>query len=530
MRLFHESMRRGLLGAAVAVPLALAGLAQAETVMKVVPQADLKNLDPIWTTAAITQNHGYMIYDTLFAMNSKLEPKPQMVDTWTKSADGLQWSFTLRKGQKWHDGTPVTAKDVAASLTRWGKRATDGGALMARVATMTAKDDLTLEVKMKEPFGPMLDVLANPALPAFIMREKDAMTDPFQQVPEAIGSGPFVFAKDEWVPGNKVVYRKYKDYVARSEPSDGFAGGKVVKLDKVEWIYIPDTNTAVQALLKGEVDAIEQPPYDLLPLMKRDRNIVVKVLDPLGKMGHIRPNFLYPPFNDVRARQALWLLIDQKEFLSAMVGTPEYEKECWAVFMCGSPLESPNHADAYKKADMAKAKKLLQESGYKGEPIVIMQPTDQQLIGTIALVIAQKLRDIGANVKLEAMDWSTLTSRRPKQDQPGPGSPGWHIFTTWWTGGPMSSPITSAPLATSCDKKNWFGWPCDDQIEKLRADFIKAGTPAEQKKVADDIQKRFYEFLPYVNTGQFTAPVAWRTSLTGVPDSLLFVAWNIEKK
>ncbi|MCC7275527.1 MAG: ABC transporter substrate-binding protein [Alphaproteobacteria bacterium] len=525
-----RSARRALVGAAVAAPLALAGYAHAESVMRVVPQADLKNLDPIWTTAAITQNHGYMIYDTLFALNAKLEPKPQMVDTWTKSADGLAWSFTLRKGMKWHDGTPVTAKDAVASLSRWGKRATDGAAMMGRVETATAKDDLTFELKMKEPFGPVLDVLANPALPAFIMREKDALTDPFQQVPEAIGSGPFVFAKDEWVPGSKVVYRKFKDYVPRAEPSDGFAGGKVAKLDKVEWIYIPDTNTAVQALLKGEVDAIEQPPYDLLPLMKKDRNIVVKVLDPVGKMGHIRPNFLYPPFDDVRARQALWLLIDQKEFLAAMVGTPEFEKECYAVFMCGSPLAMDSHSEPYRKANLAKAKQLLAESGYKGEPIVIMQPTDQQLIGTIALVIAQKLRDIGANVKLEALDWSTLTSRRTRQDKPGPGSPGWHIFTTWWTGVPMSSPITNAPLVTTCDKKNWFGWPCDDQIEKLRADFIKAGTLAEQRQVVDALQKRFFEFLPYVNTGQFFAPVAWRTTLQGVPDALLFVAWNIEKK
>jgi peptide/nickel transport system substrate-binding protein len=530
LRLGRMLTRGGVLAVLLSAAVATAPAARAESVLRLVPQADLRNIDPIWTTAAITQNHGYMVYDVLFAMDAKLQPQPQMVDTWTKSEDGLKWSFTLRKGMKWHDGTPVTAKDAVASLIRWGKRATDGGAMMSRVDTIAARDDLTFDIAFKEKFGPILDVLANATLPPFIMREKDAMTDPFEQVKEIIGSGPFVFAKDEWVPGNKVVYRKFKDYLPRSEPVSGFAGGKVVKVDKVEWVYIPDTNTATQALLAGEVDAFEQPPYDLLPLLKKDKNITVKVLDPLGKMGHVRPNFLHPPFNNVKAREALTLLVDQRVFLAAMVGTPEYEKVCFAIFMCNSPLETEAYSQPYQKANIARAKELFKEAGYKGEPVVILQPTDQQLIGTIASVMAQLLRDAGVNVKLEAMDWSTATSRRVKKDAPGPGSPGWNIFTTWWTGQPMASPITNAPLVTSCDEKNWFGWPCDEQIEKLRKDFVAAGSEAEQKQVAEQIQKRFYEFFPYVNTGQFTAPVAWRNSLSGVPDALLFVAWNIEKK
>ena len=527
-------MRRSTwLGAAAALAL-LPGLggapATAQSVLKLVPQADLKLLDPIWTTAAITQNHGYMIYDTLFALNSKLESKPQMVDSWQTSADGLQWSFKLRSGMKWHDGTPVTAKDVVASLNRWGKRATDGIAMMSRMESMSVKDELGFELKFKQKFGVLLEVLANPSLPPFIMREKDAMTDPFEQVKETIGSGPFVFAKDEWVPGNKVVYAKFKDYKPRGEPSDGFAGGKVVKVDKVEWLYIPDPNTAAQALIQGEVDVIEQPTYDLLPLMEKGGQITVKVLDNLGKMGHVRPNHLHPPFNDVRARQALALLVDQKDYLAAMVGSPKYERECYAIFMCGSPLETDKFADGHRKRNVAKAKELFKEAGYKGEPLVVMVPTDQELIKNIALVTAQNLRDAGINVDTQAMDWSSVISRRTKQEVPGPGSPGWHIFTTWWTGVPMSSPITSAPLVTSCDKKNWFGWPCDEQIEKLRAAFLEAGSVAEQKAVAEQLQKRFYEFMPYVNTGQFLPPVAWRKSLVGVPDALLFVAWNIEKK
>jgi peptide/nickel transport system substrate-binding protein len=522
--------RRLALGAGAAVLAVLAQPAQAQTTMKLVPQADLKLFDPIATTAAITQNHGLMIYDTLFALDSKMQPRPQMVQNYTVSQDGLKWTFVLRDGLKWHDGTPVTAKDVVASLNRWSKHTARGGfPMMQRAESLVAKDDRTVELTFKEKFGPVLQMLADPSLPVFIMREKDAMTDPFQQITETVGSGPFIFVKEEWVPGSKVVYRKNPNYVPRDEPSDGFAGGKIAKLDRVEWIYIPDTNTAAQALIAGEVDAIEQPPYDLLPAMKKDRNITVRVLDPLGKMGHIRPNHLHPPFNNVKARQALQLLVDQKEFLAAMVGNPEYEKECYAIFMCGSPLASDKYGEEYRKANVAKAKQLFKEAGYNGEKIVILQPTDQQLIGTIAMVIAQKLTEAGINVDLQATDWSTVISRRTKMEPPGPGSPGWNIFTTWWTGIPMSNPITNAPLVTTCDKKNWFGWPCDEEMEKLRAAYIAAGTPAEQKAAAEALQKRYFEFLPYINTGQFLAPVAYRNTLKGVPDALLLVAWNIEK-
>ena len=523
-------LRRFAASSALVGALALAPGAFAQTTMKLVPQADLKLMDPIATTAAISQNHGLMIYDTLFALDSKMQPKPQMVDKYTTSPDGLKWTFTLRSGLKWHDGTPVTAKDVVASLNRWGKHTSRGGyPMFQRTASLVAKDDMTVEWNFKEKFGPVLQMLSDPSLPVFIMREKDAMTDPFQQITETTGSGPFMFVKEEWVPGSKVVYKKNPNYVPRSEPSDGFAGGKVAKLDRVEWIYIPDTNTAVQALLAGEVDAIEQPPYDLLPALKKDKNITVRVLDPLGKMGHIRPNHLHPPFNNLKARQALQLLIDQKEFLAAMVGNPEYEKVCYAIFMCGSPLASDKYGEEFRKANVEKAKQLFKEAGYKGEKLVIMQPTDQQLIGTISLVIAQKLTEAGINVDLQATDWSTVISRRTKQDAPGAGSPGWNIFTTWWTGIPMSNPITNAPLSTTCDKKNWFGWPCDEEMEKLRTAYVAAGSVAEQKAAAEALQKRYYEFLPYINTGQFLAPVAYRNTLKGVPDALLLVAWNIEK-
>jgi peptide/nickel transport system substrate-binding protein len=357
------------------------------------------------------------------------------------------------------------------------------------------------------------------------------MTDPNEQVSQVIGSGPFVFERDQWVPGDKVVYSKFEDYVPRGEPSDGFAGGKVVKVDRVEWVYIPDTNTATQALIAGEVDAYEIPPIDLLPVLEADPNIEVKVLDPLGKMGHIRPNHLYPPFNNVKARQALQLLVDQKAFLAAQVGNPTYEKVCYAVFLCDSPFETDVYSEAWQQQDKERAKQLMAEAGYDGEPIVVLVPTDQQIIYNNVLVMVDLLKEIGVNVDAQSMDWSTLTSRRPKMEDPREQpNVGWHIFPTWWTGYNMSSPLTNEPLVATGDPQSaWFGWPKDEETERLRAQFAEAETREDQMAAIEALQKRFYEFFHYINTGQFVTPVAWRKSLQGVPNALLFVAWNIEK-
>lgn len=521
-------LRKTLILSAALMSVSL--LAQAQT-LRLVPQADLKNIDPIWTTASITANHGYMVYDVLFALDENLEPQPQMIDSYEISDDGMTYTFVLREGMLFHDGSPVEANDAVASIKRWAQKRSDGLAMMERAESLEATDARTFVLKLTEKFGPAIQVLANPTLPMFVMREEEAMTDPSEQVAEVIGSGPFVFAKDQWVPGDKVVYKKFEQYKPRSEPSSGFAGGKVVKVDTVEWIYIPDTNTATQALITGEVDAYEIPPIDLLPMLEADPNIEIKVLDKLGKMGHIRPNHRYPPFNNVKARQALQLLVDQTSFLAAQVGNPDFEKVCYSVFMCNSPFETSKYAEPWMKQDKAKAKQLMAEAGYNGEPIIVLVPTDQQIIYNNILVMIDLLKEIEVNVVAQSMDWSTLTSRRPKTEDPNSEpNVGWHIFPTWWTGYNMSSPLTNQPLVATGDTKSaWFGWPEDAKTEELRSQFIAAGNKDEQMVAIDALQKRFYEHIHYINTGQFVTPVAWRKSLKGVPNALLFVAWNIEK-
>jgi peptide/nickel transport system substrate-binding protein len=502
----------------------------AETVLRAIPQVDLRSLDPIWTTAAITLIHGYMIYDVLFAPGADLQPKPQMVDKWSVSDDGLLYTFTLRPGMTWHDGSPVTARDAVASIRRWGARAVDGQVLMARTEGMEASGDLTFTLRLKQRHGQVLQSLGNSVLPAFIMREKDALTDPFTQITEAVGSGPFVFVKDEFRPGSRVVYRKNPDYKPRSEPPDALAGGKIAKVDRVEWSIIPDTSIAAAALGSGEVDVMERPSFDLLPILRKNPDIRLAVTDKIGAQAMVRPNFLAAPFDKLAMRKVLMSLADQNEYLAAMVGDETYQRPCPSPFVCGTPSESKLGVEAIGKPDPAHAKALLKEAGYSGEPIVIMDPTDQPENHAMTLVTAGKLRALGVNVDLQAMDWSTLTARRPVKDPPGKDPRGWHMFHTTWPGQGMWNPITNSAAASPCDGKNWFGWVCDEELEKRRLAYLDATDDAGRKAAIEKLQERYLEVVPFVPLGQFLRPIAFRKNVSGFVDGPYIVYWNVEKK
>ncbi len=525
------SQRTGTALALLAALTLAAGPALAEKVLRVAPHADLKNLDPIWTTAYITRNHGYMVYDTLIALDANLKPQPQMLEGWQVSADTLTYTFTLRDGLLWHDGQPVTAADCVASIRRWGKRDGMGQKLMDFTASLEASDDKTFVLTLKEPYGLVLDSLGKVSSNTpFMMPKRLAEVDAFEAVPEIVGSGPFVFDKDAWVPGSKVVYRKNTAYQPRSEPPSYAAGGKVVKVDVVEWIYIPDPATTMNALIAGEIDFWETPAPDLVPMMEGNADIAIQVIDPLGTQGWLRPNHLNPPFDNPKARQALLHMVKQADYLRAFIGDEKFWSECGAYFMCDTPLATDVGAGPLANQDFEKAAALLKEGGYNGETLILMDPTDIPVLHGASLVTAQLPRQIGApeieKAEVQAMDWSTLTSRRAEKKSIADG--GWNIFHTYSTGADVSSPIANIGISGGCVEKAWFGWPCDEQLETLRDQFSREADPAKQKAIAEQLQTRAYEVVPYVNYGQWFQPVAYRSSLKGVLISPVPFFWNIE--
>ena len=407
-----SSVRALALAASLSAALLCASPANGQTIT-VVMHSGLRVLDPIITTAYMSRNHGYMIYDTLLATDANNKIQPQMVENWQVSADGKTYTFTLRSGLKWHDGPPVKAEDCLVSIKRWAEQDKMGQIMMTLVADMKVVDDKTFQIALKEPTDVVLSALAKPSgLAAFMMPKRIAETPSAQPIKEHIGSGPFKFVAAEFKPGIKVVYEKNKDYVPRREPASWSAGGKVVHVDRVEWVTMPDHMTTVNALLNGEIDYMENVPYDLLPLVEGKKDIKVEVLDKLGYHTIYRFNHLHPPFNNKLIRQAAMYAVGQEDVLKALVGNPKYYKTCAAVFGCGTPYESSAGADMVVPSNLEKARQLLKEAKYDGTPVVLLQPTDVHVIAAQPVVITNALRKAGFTVDMQAMDWMTLPTNR----------------------------------------------------------------------------------------------------------------------
>jgi peptide/nickel transport system substrate-binding protein len=513
----------------VAVTFAvLAGSATADATLRAVMHSDLKILDPIWTSTYITRSHGFMIYDTLFGMDAAGDVKPQMVEQYTISADGLIHEFLLRAGLVWHDGQSVTAEDCVASIRRWAARDPVGQRLMMFVAAVQAIDDRTFRITLKEKTSLLPYALGKRGGNiAFMMPKRVANTDPFKQISDYTGSGPFIFKQDEWQPGVKVVYVKFDKYKPRPEPASGHAGGKVVKVNRVEWLTISDHQTAVDALMKGEVDFIALPPHDLLPLLAASADVKLVTLNPLGDQYAFRPNWLHKPFDNPKIRQALWYAFNQKDFLDAAVGNARYYTTCKAFFVCGTSLASEEGMDGRLDSSFEKARALLREAGYDGTPIVLMQSIDVAVLKDLAPVAKSLMEKAGFKVDLQSMDHQTLSARRAKKDPPHAG--GWHAYLTSLQAGEILDPISAQFFNAACEKAT-FGWPCDPELERLRDQFAREIDPAKQKSIAEVVQLRALEVTTHIPLGQWTTAAASRCNVDGWLVGSLPVFWNVEKK
>lgn len=519
------SQTGALAAATAAVLLNLSASASAETVLRVATHAGLSGLDPIWTTAYITRNHGYMVYDTLFAVDETFEVKPQMVDTWEVSDDGRVYTFTLRDGLTWHDGDPVTAEDCTASIERWGTRDALGQRLMRHVESLEARDDRTFTIKLSRPYARVLASLGKlDSNTPFMMKREHAAVSANTELTEEVGSGPFRFVAEEWKPGQTAAYVRNEAYVPRAEPASGTAGAKIAQVDRVEWIYFRKPNDARRALVRGKVDIWENPPPSLTAKLKRHREIVVEVLDPVGLQGSIRMNHLRPPFDDPKVRLAFALAVDQREYLKAVVGTGAEDRydACPSFFTCSrEPVLAGSETLA--TVDLDRAKALLDASSYRGERIVLLNPKDFHHLDAAAKVTAKTLRRIGMKVKVDSVSWNQLSERRANRGK----RRGWHLFPTAFNGLTAASPLTNIGIRTGDDA--WFGWPTDDAVPGLIEAYAEAADPGTEREALTRLSERLFEVLPYINFGQWSAPVAYRTGVSGLITAPIPIYWHVTK-
>ena len=496
--------------------------------LRVVPHSNLNILDPIWTTQYMARNHGYMVYDTLFGTDEKSRIQPQMVEKWSESPDHRLWSFTLRTGLEFHDGKPVTGEDVVASIARWGKRDAMGQKLMSFVERMDAPDAKTFRIFLREACGFVLEALGKPSSNVpFIMPKRVADTPADKQIEDATGSGPYLFSKDEFKPGDKAVYLKNKKYLPRKEAPSGTAGGKHVYVERVEWnLALRDAQAQVNALAKGEVDVLERPAFESYEQLRKVPGVALVTKDPLGFQYMCRFNHLHPPFNNPKIRQAALAAMPQEPFLRAQVGIKEFYHSCPSMFTCNTPYGSSKGSDIQSKSNMKQAQELVKASGYDGTPVVIIKPTDLAAIQKLPDVAAQLLRQAGFKVDLQAMDWNTVVSRRAKKELPSQG--GWNMFCTAWVAPDIWNPLTNAAVGAD-GEKSWFGWPKDEALEKLRDQFAREIDDAKKKALAEGIQARAFEIGTHAPLGEYVNPLAARKNVTGWVIGPGDHYWNLKK-
>lgn len=524
-------MKRRTFLAASTATLAMPNVSRgaASRVIKFVPQADLAVLDPIWTTTYQTRDHAFLVFDTLFGVDSQYLARPQMVDGAVSDDSGRRWTLTLRPDLRFHDNTPVLARDCVASVRRWGARDSYGQALLTATDELSAPDDRTIAFRLKYPFPLLPDALGKtPPSICAIMPERLASTDPFKAVTEMVGSGPYRYKADERVSGALAVYERFAGYVPRpSGTPDGTAGPKVAWFDRVEWHILPDPSTVASAMQQGEMDWWLTPNADLLPLLKADKRLTVRANDPTGFIATMRFNQLHPPFDNDAIRRAVIGAVQQSEYMIGMVGNDHamWNDRC-GYFCPGTPMASDaGMAALTAPRDLAKVKQGLKEAGYKGEKVVLLAPTDIASAKALADITNDMMQKIGVNVAYQAMDWATLVQRRAKKEPPDQG--GWSIYHTSWAGIDQSNPVGHVFLRGNGQNAT-VGWPSSPKLEELRTAWLRAPDLAAQQKLCAEMQLQAFHDVPYIPLGQYAAPTAYQAELTGLLSGNP-VFWNLRR-
>jgi peptide/nickel transport system substrate-binding protein len=532
-------LRRDLLAggalAATAAALPRFAIAQpaAARTLKYVPHANLPNIDPFTNTAFIARDHAFLVFDQLYGMNDKFEPQPQMVQGHVVENGGLLWRFTLREGLKFHDGTPVRGRDCVASIRRWGRRDAFGQELLARVAEMTEESDRVFAIRLNRPFPKMIEAFSKVTTSClFVMPERLANVDPFTNLTEAVGSGPYRFVASEWVPGSRVAYARNADYVPLPDGTPSMtAGPKVAHFDRVEWHIMSDQATAAAALQAGEIDWWEQPTADLFPLLQRNRNVAVDVINASGLIGIFRPNHLTAPFNNPAVRRAVLTAVNQIDFMTAVIGTatiPGYadlRRQGIGYFAPESPSASTVDLDRLKNS-IAAARAELQAAGALGSRLVLLNATDLASINAASLVGADLFNRMGFTVDLVSTDWGTLVARRASRNPLEQG--GWSGFFTFWAGVDHWNPASHAAIRGHGDNA-WPGWPTIPAMEAQRNAWFDAPDDAAAKAATTEMQRIAFDQVPYVPTGMYYQPTAYRRNLTGMLKGQPPLFWNIRR-
>ena len=498
--------------------------------LRFVPQADLSGMDPVVTTRQVVRNGALLVWDMLYGIGADFTPRPQMVEGHTLSADARTWDFTLRPGLRFHDNEPVLSRDVVASIARWMPQDVMGRKLQAALAAVEVVDDRRFRVRLNRPFPKLLQAFSKvTTLALVIMPERIARTDPSRNITEFIGSGPMVFRRDEWNAGARAAFERFPGYLPREEAPDWLAGGKRMRLDRIEWITMPDPSTAAAALRRGEIDWWEQPIPDLAPMLRAARDVRIDIADPLGNVAIFKLNHLFPPFDDVRLRRVMQAAANQADYMGAVVGgDPALWRPMPSFFTPGTPLYTEAGSEPMLgPRDLDAAKRMLAASGYGGETLVLPAATDMPVVKAQAEITADLLTQLGIKVDFLAMDWGAHSSRTASKLPPQAG--GWHICHTWVAGAECASPAGHKSLDGSGESAT-NGWAKAPAVQAQIEAWFDATDASAERAAVEGANRAAMEHVSFVPAGFFLNYTAWRRNVTGIVKAPFPCFWGVGKE
>jgi peptide/nickel transport system substrate-binding protein len=483
--------------------------------LRVVNFCCFSNLDPLFGAQTNTIHLSTHIYEPLLGWDSTYNSQPQMVKEWDVSGDGLTYTFTLRDGLSFHNGKKTTSDDIIASLDRW-LAAPEGSTGRVFIDDLVNVGALAFEVKLKEPFGGLPGVLGmSPGGSPYIWPKEAIEDTPYTEalgLEGWIGTGPYKVA--DWVKGDRLIAERFEDYQSRDEGYDFLAGGKKAYLDEIVWLEIPDDETKVAGLATGQWDVVINLGFDFFSRLEKDTEIRTLVTKP-GSQAQLLFNSNVPPADNVKFRQAIQAVVDH-DAMMASLGDNRLWMLCPAILFCGSPLETDVSSEFYNQKAPEKAKALLEEAGYDGEPVTILTAIDTAQIYPLGLVLKPTLESIGINVDMPAQDFATMVTRLGNKD--------WHILTgfceSWYCGEPL--------LSTRIGGSSTFGIP---GYPDLQRGFALAESPEERLSLAEEAQIRMRQDVWYIPLGQWFELHASRKWVKNLSDEFIPIYWNawIEK-
>ena len=500
--------------AALAVLLLTAGpVAAQETpraggVLKVAMIGEPPTLDAHLTTAVITYNIMWHVYETLYTLDRNFEPAPMLAESHVVSDEGRRYTITLRRGVKFHNGKELTSADVVASLTRWGRLHTSGKAIWKYVEALEARDPYTVVFHLKAPTGSLLYAVASTYAAIYPKEVVDAAGD--SPVKTLIGTGPFRFVEHK--PDRHIRLARFKEYAARAEPPNGFGGKRTAWVDEIYFLPTPDLAVRAAGLETGEyhfADQIKQDQYERLSKIPALELSIVK----FGFWPDAVLNHKQGPMTNKKLRQAMLAALDPEPILAAAIGNKEFYRLDGAVFQKELPWHTTAGLEGYNQKNKDKARRLLKEAGYAGQPVRWLTTQEYDYMYKSALVARQQLEEVGFKIDLQVVDWATLVQRRAKPE----------LFDVFSTGHPVGfDPALSTPL--QCD---WPGWWCHEEKERLMAELTRETDPKKRKAIIERIQVVFYEDVGRIKFGDVFLFRAARKELRGSFRTVPYIHfWN----